>query len=247
MRHMLERMLFGALLCAVAAIASGCFLRLTVARVDVETIGDEVTQIITAAFANATVAVCADLRETFPDTTVDCTYVFGDEETGFATITSTAELISDFGFFGIIIDPVVLQVPQDVLSVSGTFARPGETPRDLVVTMATSFLATPGVQVVPEAGQKFAIVELPPDALAGLTTTGTTFDFTFQFTRVQPISQPVPSSLSVRSAGRVPRSVAPAPAWARGPADRPGRPAGPDAHQDDQPEQNPPARARPGA
>src|SRR5262245_45675560 len=114
MRHFLERTIAGALLCALALTTSGCFLRFVSARVEVTTIGDEVNQGITAVFANATVAVCADLRGTFPDTSVDCTYVFGDEETGFATVTSTATLINDFGLFGVIIDPLILQVPQDV-------------------------------------------------------------------------------------------------------------------------------------
>src|SRR5262245_16083844 len=199
MRRHLKRVVLSACLCAVATVLSGCFLRLVSTRVDVTTIGDEVNQVITAVFGNVTVAVCADLRGTFPDTTVDCTYVFADEETSFASVTTTADLVHDFGLFGVIIDPIILQVPQDVSGVSGTFAKPGDSPRALVITSATSFLAQPGTEVRPEAGQKFVIVDFPPDVLATLTAAATTFDFTFQFTRSLPISQPVPTSLSVKA------------------------------------------------
>jgi len=182
----------------VALITSGCFLRLVLTRVDVTTIGDEVNQILTAVFGNVTVAVCADLRGTFPDTTVDCTYVFAGED-GLATVTTTAELIREFGLFGVIIDPIILQVPQSVTGVSGTFAKPGDTARPLVVSTVASFLAEPGTEVFPETGQKFVIVDFPDDVLAALTANDTTFDFTFQFTRSLPISSTVPTSLSVKA------------------------------------------------
>src|SRR5215831_15948784 len=107
--------------------------------------------------------------------------IFGDPEEG-TTVVTTADLIHDFGLFGVIIDPVILQVPQDVTDVSGTFAKSGETPRPLLITTVSSFFARPGTAVMPEAGQKFVIVDIPPDAVRGLTPTDT-FDFTFSLTR----------------------------------------------------------------
>src|SRR5262245_56095960 len=203
MRHSLRRMLLGGLLCAVAFTTSGCFLRLALTRVDVTTIGDEVTQILDAVFGDVTLAVCADLRGTFPDTTVDCTYIFGDPEEP-ATVVTTADLIRDFGLFGVIIDPVILEVPLDVTDVSGTFAKSGEASRPLVITTVSSFFARPGVEVGPEAGQKFVIVDFPTDAATALTGTDM-FDFTFQLTRHLPTSPPPPTSISLKAmlAGKI--------------------------------------------
>src|SRR5262245_52691891 len=204
MRHSLRRMLLGGLLCAVAFTTSGCFLRLALTRVDVTTIGDEVTQILDAVFGDVTLAVCADLRGIFPDTTVDCTYIFADPEEP-ATVVTTADLINNFGLFGVIIDPVILEVPLDVTSVSGTFAKNGETPsHPLVITTVSSFFARPGIEVMPEAGQKFIIVDLPADAVRALAPTDR-FAFTFSLTRVLPASPPPPTSIRLKAmlAGKV--------------------------------------------
>lgn len=197
MHHFLSRMFLGGVLCAVAVGTSACFLRLALTRVDVTTIGDEVTQVLNAVFGNVTVAVCADLRGTFPDTTVDCTYVFGDPDE-FPTVVSTAELIHDFGLFGVIIDPVILQVPLDVTDVSGTFAKTGEASRPLVISAVSSFFAGPGVEVMPEPGRKFIIVDFPADALSALTGSNT-FDFTLQLSRSLPASPPPPSTISLKA------------------------------------------------
>src|SRR5262249_11051490 len=116
-----------------------------------------------------------------------------------ATVVTTADLIRDFGLFGVIIDPIILQVPQDVVSVTGTFAETGQAPRPLVITTVASFFAQPGVQVVPEPGQKFVILDFPADVLATLTAAPTTFDFTVQVMRSLPISQPAPTSMSVKA------------------------------------------------
>jgi hypothetical protein len=57
---------------------------------------------------------------------------------------------------------------------------------------------------MPEAGQKFIIVDFPADALTLLTGTNA-FDFTFQLTRSLPASPPPPTTISLKAmlAGKV--------------------------------------------
>jgi hypothetical protein len=90
-------------------------------------------------------------------------------------------LIANFGLFGVIIDPLVLQVPSGVTSVTGTVDNTADAtpPAPLVITTASSFFAAPGTEIFPEPGHVFLIVDFPASIAGLLTTTGT--DLTFQF------------------------------------------------------------------
>jgi len=110
-----------------------------------------------------------------------CNYNFYNEDGFILDLTSTFALTSEFGFLGLIIDPLVLQVPSDVTSVVATYNLSGSD-EPLVVTETTSFMATPDTEVTAETGTKFLIFELPDSAVSTLPTdtmTGVDFDIEF--------------------------------------------------------------------
>ncbi|MGD2069751.1 MAG: hypothetical protein PVI57_13850 [Gemmatimonadota bacterium] len=116
---------------------------------------------------------------------VDCTYSFLDFEADPPVIerTSSAELISESGVLGLFVDPLILQVPAGASNFTGTFDD-GTGPRGIVATETASFDAQPGATVNAEAGQKFVILEFPPDVVSALESAGSLdgpFDFSFEF------------------------------------------------------------------
>jgi hypothetical protein len=180
MRSLLKKWLILGLLGILALLLSGCFMQLMLGRVFVRTIGEEVEGIIAATFSNTTTAVCTE--EEFENengqivTDVECTYVIASEEFPFIPEqTSTAELISEFGILGVIIDPLILQVPADATNFVGTFGN-GSGPELIVITAVTSFKADVTTEVLPESGQKFVILEFP-----SVPADGTNFNFSLEF------------------------------------------------------------------
>lgn len=172
------------MLSILAALLSGCFLRNTFGNVVfVDSISDHVDLLINAAFTNATVAICRSEEYGF----YTCKYFIGGVEA-----TSTFYLMSEFGFFGILIDPVVLQVPEGATDILATYDD-GSGLQPLLQKTVTSFNVQPGVQVTAEAGHKFLILELPPSATSTLPiddpVNGDEFDFNISYKLSVPKSQ----------------------------------------------------------
>ena len=191
MRHMIDRMVLGILLCTVTLTTSGCFLRLVLGGVTVESLSEEIDLVISSVTANASAAVC---RESPFTGAIECTYVIQDPEGFLATTTSTASLVSEFGLFGVVIDPLILQVPSGlngVSNVTGTVDDPSDANPavPLVIATATSFFAEPGTEIVAEPGHLFIIVDLPASIGIGLTTTPKALTFTLQFQLQAPAGQ----------------------------------------------------------
>lgn len=171
------------MLSILAALLSGCFLRNTYGNVVyVDSISDYVDLILNAVFTNATVAVCRT-----EDVGYDCRYFIGGIQA-----TSTFYLLSEFGLFGVMIDPVILQVPEGATDILATYDD-GSGMQPLVQITRTSFNAQPGVQVTAEAGHKFLILELPPSATSTLPiddpVNGAAFDFNISYKLTVPKSQ----------------------------------------------------------
>ena len=183
MRRVIDRLVVGALLGTVVLTCSGCFLKQVLGAIVVESLSEELTQVTANVFGNTTAAIC--LQDDFFTTgSVECDYIFSDGSgEGLASVTSTTQLISDFGLFGVIIDPLVLQVPSGVTNVAGTVDNPADAtpPAPLVITTATSFFAQPGVEIFPEPGHVFVIIDFPASIAGLLTTTGTNLTFQFSF------------------------------------------------------------------
>ena len=180
-------------------LLTGCVLRSLFGNVIiVEDIANEVNEIIATVFSDSTAAVCLSTDYGF----YECTYIIEGD-----IITSTFYLLSEYGITGVLIDPVILQVPDDVASINASYdAGSGQNP--LSARMTGSFQATPDITVTAETGQKFIILELPPSVTDNLPggdpTNGQALDYTLRFTRTQPLGDPIaPINVKTMLAGKV--------------------------------------------
>ena len=180
MRRLVDRMVLGGLLCAVALTTSGCLVTVLFATLGIES-GEEFDLAIGNISGNALTALCS----TDEDGAVACQYAFvgGDEPIG-----SGAQLIGFIGVLGVFIDPVILQMPSGVTNLSGVVDDPADAtpPAPLVISTATSFFAQPGTEVVAEPGKVFVIIDFPASITNSLTTIGKNLTFSFQFQLVGP-------------------------------------------------------------
>ncbi len=174
------------LLGLMAALLSGCFLRSMFGRVViVSDIGQEVNEIITAVFGGATVAVCY-APDGYP---AECTYIVDGE-----IITSTLYLVSELGLAGVLIDPLIIQVPAGALTVTATYTR-GNSAQPALTSLRPSFEMLPNQFITAETGTQFLIMEFPTSTLATITATnpfsGPPFNFALTFTQTKPLSQTI--------------------------------------------------------
>jgi hypothetical protein len=117
-------------ICAASLLLSGCALRALFGNVIiVHDIENEVNEIITTVFSDSTAAVCLDTDYSF----YECTYIIDGE-----TITSTLYLLGEYGLTGVLIDPLILQIPDDASVITATFEL-GSGVQPLVQTTTTSF------------------------------------------------------------------------------------------------------------
>ena len=173
---------FGLVTVMLSILLAGCFLRATGGFIFTDSIEEFVRLSIAG---ESSVALCLEVTVSQAPgqttQTVECQYRIETED-GPNQRTSTSSLISQFGVVGILIDPLILQVPNDATGASGTFTTGGASPQPLVVTETTSFAADASTTVTAEAGHKFLIIELPADVAAtippGDATTGPAFNWT---------------------------------------------------------------------
>jgi hypothetical protein len=186
-------------LTSAALLLTGRFLRSMFGNtIIVEDIAEEVDEIITTVFSDSTAAVCVHTNFGF----YDCTYILDGE-----VITSTFYLVSEFGLTGVLLDPLIVQVPSDVISVTATYDA-GSGPQPAVTQARQSFEMLPHQPITAEAGTQFLIFEFPASVVSTITATdpisGPHFDFALNFTQIHPISQPVePVSVKAMFTGKV--------------------------------------------
>jgi hypothetical protein len=173
---------------AVGLLSSGCYLRGLIVSVSFQGGGgggyyDYDDPVYTITFGSESLVADCTFDDDFFD--VGCLYFVYDEDGFLVESTSTAQLIADFGLFGALIDPLVLQVPQSVSGATGSVNN-GIVPVPLVITQTNSFKAGPATTVTAEPGHQFLIVELPDvvaDAISGTDALeGSELDITLQFT-----------------------------------------------------------------
>lgn len=195
LRPLLKILMLGAL----SIFLTACALRSLFGNVIIASdIGDEVNEIITTIFSESTAAVCLDTDYGF----YECTYIIDGE-----IITSTLYLLSEFGITGVLIDPVMLQIPDDVSDIAATYDD-GTGPQPLAKTVTQNFFVTPDITVTAEAGRQFLILELPDSVAAilpsGDPNTAPEFSYAVTFTRTQPISDTVaPMLVKIMLTGKV--------------------------------------------
>lgn len=165
---------------------SGCFLRSLAGNVTGEE-GDFAVDLgATALTANCDVSTAPG-----EEGQVTCFYEI-DWDPSFE-LESTFLLVSEFGLFGVLIDPLILQVPEGATNFQAAFQN-APTPRDAVVTVTNAFDVQPGTTVTAEPGQKFVILEFPDDVPPTLPdgdpSSGEEFDFdlTFDVPTLDPVN-----------------------------------------------------------
>jgi hypothetical protein len=180
-----HRLLVYSLLITLPFLLSGCFLRLLFGSVGQRDTDFGIVFIAQIGGVFGPMATCEITREgESADQLGECTYSFFDIEAEEPFIsTSSTELLETFGVFGILIDPLILQVPADVSNYVATFSDSSIT-QTVIISETTSFNAQPGTVVTAEAGRKFLILEFPPEVIAdlqaGTPMTGP-FDFDLEF------------------------------------------------------------------
>lgn len=178
---MLKRLALCALLVLVALSASGCFLRLLLGGEVVETLSEELDRIISTVTANATTAVCR--LSPFTNVT-ECTYVIQDPEGLLGETVSTAQLVSEFGLFGVIVDPVVLELPEAVTHIAGTFDDGAGHSGALVVYPGLAFVPVDdGHTIAASPGKQLVVLDLP----SGVPVGGATFQYALTFEQQVPV------------------------------------------------------------
>jgi hypothetical protein len=190
-------MLAGLVLC-IGVINSGCFLRSLITSYRVEG-GEypnyEVEYVIDIGVLSL-LAEC-DWFFGFP---MECTYYVEDGNGQLVAITSSAELVASAGIIGLLVDPLVIQVPTSVSGVTASNNN-GIVSVPLVVTQTTSFKADANTTVQAEPGYQFLIIELPEADAAGISATdareGDQFNFTLNF-RSATFPIPVKTMFTVR-------------------------------------------------
>ena len=184
----------------LAAVLTGCFLRNMVGHVIiVENIPDEVNEVLNAVFGNSTVSVCYRPQQF---AVFNCTYIVDGE-----VISSTLDLVSEFGLAGVLLDPVIVQVPDDAISVTATYSNSGSL-LPAVTSIRQSFEYRPFQAITAETGTMFVIMDFPPEVSASINTTdpinGPRFDFALNFAQRKPISEIVnPTNIKVMLTARV--------------------------------------------
>lgn len=191
--HKIRSLLSAVLLSLTALLLTGCFLRSMFGRVVVvEDFSTEINEIITAIFGDASVAVCSVPSVPGVSSAVgfNCTYIIDGEE-----LSSTVSLVSEFGLEGVLLDPVILQVPDNVISITATFTPTGGSGQPAVTLVRQTFEMLPFKPITAEVGTKFLIMDFPDSVAAMITTTnpigGPHFDFALSFAQQQPISQTI--------------------------------------------------------
>ncbi len=195
-----QRIIFYILIgCASVLVLTGCALRSLFGNmIIVEDIGSEVNEIITTVFSDSTAAVCLDTDYGF----FECTYIVEGD-----ILTSTLYLLSEYGITGVLIDPAVVQVPEDVSAISATYDD-GSGAKPLSIQVTNSFEVTPDIRVDAEPGKKLIFLELPASVTNNLIdedpASAPDFDYTLSFTRTQPINDPIdPMRVKVMLTGSV--------------------------------------------
>ena len=179
MKPYYNKFLMLGILSILTLLLSGCFLRALAGNI---ALGEEEA----TGHIGAT-SITADCTESIlpeEEGLITCFYIIEFDEGGFE-LETTVQLISDFGLFGVLIDPVILQIPEEAHGLVGTF-HDGATFQLLEITEVDSFNVQPGVVVTAEPGQKFVILEFP----SGTMYDGVEFNFDlfFQYPTVEPVS-----------------------------------------------------------
>ena len=203
MPHLLRALLQILLSLGLGLFLTGCMLRAMFGNVVVtEDLSEDINLIIDSVLAEATVAACFQASAPPFGPTSTCTYIIDGE-----IVTSTVSLLSEFGLAGVLIDPVIAQIPAGVHTLTATYDV-GSGPQPLTPTPVTSFKVTHNLSVTAEPGHQFVILELPASVEAlvptGVPTDGLPISYTLDYAQSLPLHEPVPpQTIKLMLTGRV--------------------------------------------
>src|SRR5262249_8761182 len=144
------------LLAAACASLSGCLLRVAVGNVViVPDLGEQIDTVVTTALANSTASVCNSSASPPDITYTNCQYVIDG-----VMVASTNALIANGGLEGVLIDPVILEVPADVISATGSYDT-GGGPQPLIINRRDWLPVQPGKRITAEVGMTLLVLDVP--------------------------------------------------------------------------------------
>ncbi len=169
----LLRQLALATILALGLSSSGCFLQ-TISGATFQ-VGDD---LITTVETDSILATCVQGGSTGGN--VECTYFFFDENGVPVDVTSSADLISEFGILGVVIDPLILQIPDDATNITGTYDDGAGTSGNLVIQSGFRSIPIDASRTLfAESRRQFVIAELP----AGVPVDGDRYIMSLSFAR----------------------------------------------------------------
>lgn len=175
---MRRRVLLIGVIIATTLLTSACFLRFTLGVETAQTLSQEIELIVHAIQTQATTGVC-QADPFFSPNFQRCTYFINGVE-----VASTTSLLREQGPFGAMIDPVVLELPNDVTNITGTYNGGTGNSGNLIVYPGLSFVPVDDSRrLSAEQGKQLVIIDLPD----GVPVQGITYTFNFNFQRKVPI------------------------------------------------------------
>lgn len=153
--RLLRRGLLVALVAAMTLPLSSCFLRALLGGEVIESVSDRVDRLFDVIHSEATTSVCEP--EIQDPSITDCQYIIDG-----TVVTSTTRLVSELGVVGVLVDPIVMALPDDATNFAGTYDDGGANTGDLWIYPQLSIVpADDSRNFVAGPGEQLVIVELP--------------------------------------------------------------------------------------
>jgi len=190
MLHLFARV---GLFALIWASLSGCILHGMLGNIDHFTsLEDAQEDYAHKVVSDATGATCFGSSSPPNIQNVNCVYIIDG-----IRISSTVSLLSELGIYGAFVDPLIVEVPEDVISVTATYDN-GSGPQPLAVNRSGSFQVHPGLVVTAEVGTTFLFLDLPGDA-----DHDADLDYSLSYHRVLPSGPIPPATIKAMLAGLV--------------------------------------------
>jgi hypothetical protein len=164
------------------SLLAGCFLQV----LSGVALRDDDNTLVVIIHGDSIIAACSPGG--FPPGPLECNYTFLDPDGLPVDVTSTPQLISEFGWLGVVIDPLVVQIPLNATSISGTYDDGAGQSGALVVRSGyKSIPVDVSRHLFAEHHQQFVIAELPDS----VDFDGVQFAFDLTFTLPPGSTAPV--------------------------------------------------------
>jgi hypothetical protein len=181
------------LLALIWASLSGCILHAALGNINYfGDLGDGLKDYFHNLESNATGGSCYGFATPPHSEFIDCAYVIDG-----VPVSSTVSLLSELGVYGAFIDPLILEVPDDVISVTATYDN-GGGPQPLAINRSGTFQVHPGLVVTAEVGTTFLFLDLPANA-----DHDADLNYSLSYHRVLPPGPVQPAKIKAMLAGLV--------------------------------------------